>query len=102
MTKLYMEEWVCIVEHSGLLNLLWVPHYHRTAMNTICVCELLTLVHNGCLWLGGPIPITYMLIHRIMHLLYKGTNLAKEFGGKTGEKDLAERLKRDYSLVKKS
>jgi len=35
-------------------------------------------------------------------LPYEGLNLAKEFGRKTGEKDLTEKMKRDYGLVKKS
>ena len=48
MTVLEMEEWVYGVEQSGLLNLLWVPHYHRNPINTICICQMLTLVHDGC------------------------------------------------------
>jgi len=79
VTMLEREEWVCGVEQSGLLNLLWVPHYHNTPINTICVCQLLTLVRDGCLGLGGPIPITNMIIHRITHLPYEGLNSAKEF-----------------------
>ena len=90
------------VENVGLLNLLWVPHYHRTPINTICVSQLLTLVHDGFLWLGRPIPITNMLIHRITHLTYEGLNSAKEFGGKTGEKELAKIMKKYYELVKNS
>jgi len=43
-----------------------------------------------------------MLIHRITWLPYKGVNPTKEFGGKTREKDLAVRMKRDYGLLKKS
>lgn len=43
-----------------------------------------------------------MLIHRITHLPYKGMNPTKEFGGKTGQKDLAKRMNRDYGLMKKS
>jgi len=43
-----------------------------------------------------------MLIHRIVWLPYNVVNPAKEFGGKTGEKDIAERMKRDYGLLKKS
>lgn len=84
-----------------MLNLLWVPHYHRTPINTTCIRQLLTLVHDGCLWLGGPIPITNMLIHRITHLPHDGLNPAKEFGRKTWEKELAEWIKKDYELVKK-
>ena len=97
-----MEEWVCFVEKLALLNLLWVPHYHHTHINTICVRQLLTLVHDGCLWLGGPIPITYMLIHRITNLPHEGLNPAKEFGEKMWEKELAERMKKYYEIVKKS
>lgn len=67
----------------------------------ICVHQLFTLVHDGCLWLGGPIPIIDMLIHRIMQLPYKSVKLAKEFGRKTGDKYLTERMKRDYDLLKK-
>jgi len=102
VTTLETREWVRSVEQLGLLNLLWVPHDHRTPINMICVHQLLTLVHNGCLWLGQPIPITDMLIHKITQRPYKGVNPAKEFGGKTGEKYLAEKMKKDYGLLKKS
>lgn len=37
VTALEMKEWVCGVEHSGLLNLPWLPHYHHTPINMICV-----------------------------------------------------------------
>lgn len=101
VTTLETDEWVWGGEQSWLVNLLWVPHYHHTPINMICVCHLLTLVYNGFLWLRVPIPITYMVIHRIMHLSYKGGNLAKEFGGKNREKDITKRMKRDYNLLKK-
>lgn len=42
-----------------------------------------------------------MLIHRIMQLHYKGVNPIKKIEGNTGEKDLAEEMKRDYGLVKR-
>lgn len=32
VTTLEIEEWVYGVEHLGMLNLLWVPHYHRTPL----------------------------------------------------------------------
>ena len=75
---------------SRLLNLLWVPHYHRSNINTTCICWLLTLVHDGCLCIGASIPIMNMPIHRITHLLHEGLNPAKEFGEKTSERDLEE------------
>lgn len=100
VTKLETMEWIHGVENSRLLNLLWVPHYHRTIINMTCVHQLLTLVHDGCLWLGGPIPITHMLIHRIAHLLHEGLNPAKEFDRKAREKDLADKMKKEFALVK--
>lgn len=96
------KEWVCAVYKSVFLNLLFVSHYHHTHINTICVHHLLTLVHDGCLWLGESIHIMKILIHKITQLTYKGKNPAKEFGGKTREKDLGERMKRAYGLLKKS
>lgn len=83
-------------EQSRLLNLLWVPHYHCTKINTTCVQQLVTLVHDECLCLGVPIPIKNMLIHRITHLLHEGLNFAKDFGRKTGERDLAEKMKKKF------
>lgn len=82
VTVLELVQWIRRVEKSGLLNLLWVPHYHCSNINTTFIRQLLTLVHDGCLWLGVPIPITDMLIHRIMLLPHEGLNLAKEFGRK--------------------
>ena len=58
--------------------------------------QLLTLVHDGCLWLGMPIPITDMLIHRITHLPHEGLNPAKEFGRNAGERDLVEKMKKKF------
>ena len=41
-----------------------------------------------------------MLIHRIMWLPHKGVNPTKEFGGKIVEKELADKMKKDYNLLK--
>jgi len=37
-----------------------------------------------------------------MRLPYKGADPAKEFGGKSGEKELTKKMKTKYGLVKKS
>jgi len=95
-------KWVYGVEQAELLNMLLVPHYHRSAFNTVCVHQLLVLVHDGCLWLGQPIPITDMFIDKITNFPHKGANLAKEFGGKMGEKELDDKMKKEYGIVKKS
>ncbi len=65
VTTVELVKWICGVEKAGLLNLLWVPHYHHTPINLIVIKQLLCLVHDGCLWLEDSIPITNMLIDRI-------------------------------------
>lgn len=60
------------------------------------------MVHDGCLWLKEPIPITNRLIHRITQLPYIGENMAMIFGGKGGEQALVEAMKEKFKLVKKS
>lgn len=49
VTTLEPMEWICKVNKSGLLNLLWVPQYHRAPINLTVIKQLLCLVHDGCL-----------------------------------------------------
>jgi len=58
-------KWVRGIEQAGLLHILCVPHFHWSIINIVCVRQLLVLVHDGFLWLGEPIPITDMIIHKI-------------------------------------
>lgn len=55
-------KWVVGIQDVGLLNMLYVPHFGRNNINTICMRQLLALVHDGCLWLRTPFPIDDMLI----------------------------------------
>lgn len=48
------------------------------------------------------LPIIDMLIHRIITLSYEGVDLAKEFGGKSKEKQITDKMKREFGLVEKS
>lgn len=41
-----------------------------------------------------------MVIHRITHLLHESLNLAKDFGRKADERDLVEKMKKKFELVK--
>ena len=59
-------------------------------------------MHDGCLWMEEPIPITDKLIHRITRLPYIGENRAMMFGGKGGEKTLIEAMKEKFKLTKNS
>ena len=42
-----------------------------------------------------------MLVHRITLLLHEGLNPTKEFGRKTSERDLAEKMEVKFELIKK-
>ena len=90
------------VEKAGLLNMLYVLHFSRTTINTVCVQQLLTLVHDGCLWLGGPILIDDMLIQRITTLPYRGVSPEDDFLGNSLEKMLVDQMKSDFQLIKRS
>lgn len=49
--ELEPQKWMRGVEKVGLLNLLWVAHFHRAPMTIFFIRQLLCLVHDGCLWL---------------------------------------------------
>ena len=102
MTALEPWKWLKGMDKAGMLNLLWVSHYNRTPITLLVIKQLLCLVHDGCLWLEEPIPITDRLIHRITRLPYSRENPAVMFGGKVGELALAEAMKKKFGLVKMS
>lgn len=93
--------WLKCVEKARLLNLFWVPHYHRAPVTVFVIRQLLFLVHDGCLWLEEPVPIIDHLIHWITQLPYSGEDLANISEGKGGELALAEAMKKKFKLEKK-
>lgn len=101
VTALGSVEWISGANNLGLLNLLRVPHYHRSPINLIVIKQLLFLVHNGCLWLSKLILISDKLIRQITLLPRLGLNLSKAFGKKTSEHYLAEKMRDKLKLVKK-
>jgi len=101
MTALDPWKWLIGVEKEGLLNLLWVSHYNCTPMTMLVIKQLLCLMHDGCLWLEEPIPITDMLIHHITHLPYTSKNPSVIFCGKGRELALVESMKEKFKMMKK-
>lgn len=95
-------KWAANVECIGLLNMLWVPHFSCGIITTIFLHQLLMLVHDGYIWLGGSILITNMMIHHITFFLYEGVDPTDAFMGKLEEEKLEDRMKSDFKLVKKS
>ena len=65
-------EHVHILERSGLLNLLRIPHFGRGVEVNAMVHVLLSFVHGGYLWLGNKVDLNVDLIHRITRLSKTG------------------------------
>ena len=57
------------------------------------------MVHDGCLWLEEPIPITVELIHRISRLPCSGRDPVEIDSG--GDLTLAKAMKKKYKMEKK-
>ena len=89
VTRVEKMNWTDGIEHINLLNMLVVPHFGHKNINTVCVCLLLALVHNGALWLEERIPIDDMLIKRITTLPCVGEDHVKDFADKYEEKKLS-------------
>ncbi len=96
--KLEPCKWLRGVEKLGLLNLLWMSHYHHAPMTIFFIRQLLCLVHDGYLWLEDPIPITIDLIHHISRLPYKGKDLARIVNSPTLTEKIIERCEVHFAL----
>ena len=64
-TMFELRKWLRRVEKIGLLNLLWVSHFHHAPITNFIIRLVLYLVRSGRLWLEEPIPIMEHFIHRI-------------------------------------
>lgn len=95
-------KWLRGVEKVGLLNLLWVPHYHCAPVTIFVSRKLLCLVHGGCLWLEKPIPITNHIIHQTTWLPCKGEDATEILEGKSSDLAILEAMKKKYKLEKKN
>ena len=89
---------VQILERSGLLNLLRIPHFGRGAEVNAVVCILLYCVHGGYLWLGNKVDLNIDLIHRITGLSKTGQDPKTNITGKTNDSKLSLALVAKYKL----
>ena len=64
--------WAKGLAGARILNLLHLPHFSHYNITSLVVCQLMELVHDGCLWLQDRIPIDVALIHRITGLPMHG------------------------------
>ena len=91
-------EHVQILEHSGLLNLLRIPHFGRGTEVNAMVRILLSCVHGGYLWLGNRVDLNINLMHRITGLSKTGQDLKTNITGKTKDSKLSPALVAKYKL----
>ena len=100
VTTLEPQKWLRKVEDAGILNLLWVPHFHCAPIAIFVIKQPLYLVHDGYLWLEESIPITANLIHQISQLPIKG-NDPTAIAGKSSDLALVEAMKAKSKLEKR-
>ncbi len=87
---------VHILERSGLLNLLKIPHFERGIEVNAVVQFLLSCVHGGYLWLSNRVDIGIDLIHRITGLSKHGNDLQINIDGKTKDTRLSTQQVQTY------
>ena len=87
-----------ILERSGLLNLLRLPHFGRGAEVNAVVRVLLSCVHGGYLWLGNRINLNVDLIHRITGLSKTGKDPQTHISSKSKDSKLPATLVTKYKL----
>ena len=91
-------EHIQILERSGLLNLLRIPHFGRGAEVNAIVRVLLSRVHGGYLWLGNRVDLNVDLIHRITGLSKTGKDSQTHISSKGKDSKLPAALVTKYKL----
>jgi len=99
--ELEPRKWLSGVEKAGLLNVIWVSHYHCSQVTIFFIGLLLCLVHDGFLWLEEPIPITDHLIQKITWLPCKGEDPTNISEGKSDDLAITKAMKKKFKLEKK-
>ena len=89
---------VQILEYSGLLNLLRLPHFGRGAEVNAVVRILLSCLHGGYLWVGNKVDLNVDLIDHITGLSKTGQHTTIDTIGKTKEPKLSPTLFSRYPL----
>jgi len=93
VTRLQPHQWATGLQRVGLLNILNVPNSDRSTSNASYVRQLLSLVHDGCLWLGTRIPTEEMLIKIITAFPHQGKDHIDGFVGKNKDKEMMKMMK---------
>ena len=94
------QAWIALLQPSGLLNLLQIPHFSRNNEINAVMKVLLSCVHGGHLWLECRVNITIDLIHQITGLSKTGADPAAHFVRKDQDKKMAAWLIKKYNLTR--
>ena len=92
------QPWAQVLDKSGLLGLINMPHFGRLNEVNACVKQLLACFHGGMLWLDTPITLTVYFISEIMGLPKDGPDPSQYLKGRDNDKRLKARLKERYDL----
>jgi hypothetical protein len=83
MVVIEADIWATGLQKDGILNLFDIQHFKRSVEINAYVNILLTCIHEGYLWLNGPISIDTDLIVHITGLPSQGEDPSQIFRKKT-------------------
>ena len=82
------------LENSGILSLMHMPHFGRTAKVDTFVKQLLFSFHGVYLWMNSHISIDHVdLVFAITRMPKEGVELTPFFAGKEKDLSLVDRMK---------
>lgn len=94
------QEWIEKLAPSGLLNLIWIPHFERSPEVNAVVKVLLSCVHDNYFWLDRKIDLNVDVIHYITGLSKVGMDPSEHFVGKNLDQKLTAKLTKEFNLSK--
>jgi hypothetical protein len=86
------------LEKTGILGMIYLPHFGRGQYETACVKQLLAVTHGGDIWLDKLIMIDVDIITSIIGLPSQGMDPTHFLYDKYRDKALAEEMKKKYGI----
>jgi hypothetical protein len=89
-------QWILGLYKTGIMNLLYVPHFGRGKHINAYIKQLLARVHGGILWMDRSVPIIVDLIAGIPGLPTNGEKLEQYLEDKTRIEAILDDIKDKY------
>jgi hypothetical protein len=96
MLVLESTQWILGIYNTGIINLLYVPHFGRSNHINACIKKLISCVHDGILWMDRTVHITVELIVGITGLPTDGEKSEKYLEEKTRAKAISDEIMDNY------